>query len=49
VFGFDENGNHAGRFDPIRDNSTVDRDVDFPGEGLSESQYITSLAVNAVF
>lgn len=49
VFGFDENGNHAGRFDPIRDNTTVDRDVNFPAEGLSESQYVTSVAVTAAF
>lgn len=46
---FDESGNNVGRYDPIADNATVDTQVDYPQEGLSSPQYVTSFVINAVF
>lgn len=46
---FDERGGNAGRYDPIADGATVDSQVDFPEEGLSSPQYVTSFVINAVF
>lgn len=48
VFGFDKNGNHIGRFDPIANNETVDTQVNYPETGL-HAQYVTSFVINAVF
>lgn len=46
---FDERGNNIGRFDPIANNATVDTLVNYPDQGLTTPQYVTSFVVNAVF
>lgn len=46
---FDKRGGNAGRYDPIADGATVDSQVDYPEEGLSSPQYVTSFVINAVF
>jgi hypothetical protein len=49
IFGFDENGNNVGRYDPISNDATVDTEVNYPEEGLTSPQYVTSFVINAVF
>lgn len=49
VSGFDDRGNSIGRYDPISNDTTVDTEVNYPEEGLSSPQYVTSFVINAVF
>lgn len=46
---FDERGGNTGRYDPIADGATVDTEVNYPEEGLTSPQYVTSFVINAVF
>lgn len=49
ISGFDDRGNSIGRYDPIANDTTVDTEVNYPEEGLSSPQYVTSFVINAVF
>lgn len=49
ISGFDKRGGNTGRYDPVTDGATVDSQVDYPEEGLSSPQYVTSFVINAVF
>lgn len=49
ISGFDDRGNSVGRYDPIANDTTVDTEVNYPEEGLSSPQYVTSFVINAVF